>query len=146
MNQPLTIDAAELATVHDSDAPRIYAGTMQVLSSFFEFVLILGQLEAGLRLGEGGTQPRIREVGQIYLSPQHAKAVAQVLAQKVNEYEAQYGHITTIQEAIASAASITSQPQPSSQSRAAARASDSPPAPSRPSSRRAAPRRRQQGS
>jgi hypothetical protein len=139
------IAVADLETYRAEDAVRLYAGSVRIISSFFEFILVLGQLDVGVK-GPG----RIREVGSLYLSPQHAKAVSVLLNEKIAEYEGTYGRITTPTEVgrlIRDRLSGANEPeQRGEQSPVSAQVSDEPPAQRRPSSRRAAQGPQQQNS
>jgi hypothetical protein len=69
--------------------PALYANSIRIMVSLFDFTLIVGQAA----IGSNG-QAEMREAARINLSPQHAKALAGVLANRVNDYEAQFGVIS----------------------------------------------------
>jgi hypothetical protein len=71
------------------EVPAFYANSVQVLVSLFDVTLIIEQLGLG---AEG--EPEMREVAKLNLSPQHAKALTGVLAQRVAAYESQFGVIS----------------------------------------------------
>ena len=68
------------------DVPAVYANTVRVLASLFDFTLVIGQ--AGFK-ADGTAE--MREAARVNLSPQHAKALLGVLAKRVAEYEDQFG-------------------------------------------------------
>ena len=70
------------------DVPSFYANSIQVFVSFFDFTLLIGQ--AGFGPDE---EHEMWEVARLNLSPQHAKALADVLAKRVADYESQFGPI-----------------------------------------------------
>ncbi len=69
------------------EAPAIYASSVAILASPVDLVLIIGQLDTS---PEG---PNLKKAATIFFSPAHAKQFAIILAQKVAEYEAQFGEI-----------------------------------------------------
>ena len=79
--QPKLIQGRELEFVSDPNAPAIYTDSVRVLSSLFDFTILLNRLELGPK-GE----PRMKQVGTLYMSPQHARAFVAVLAMKLEEW------------------------------------------------------------
>jgi flagellar protein FlaG len=68
------------------EAPTLYANSVDILISVYDFQLLLGQIEEA-------TEERltIRAVAKVAMSPQHAKALANVLAENVSKYEEMFG-------------------------------------------------------
>jgi hypothetical protein len=71
-----------------SDYRENYANSVQVRASLWDFVLLFGTLNQ--------TAPdsvNINNFQGIFLSPQQAKALANVLQQNVSQYESTFGEI-----------------------------------------------------
>lgn len=68
-------------------APSLYANSIAVLVSIFDFIFIFGQQH------EINGETVSLEVGRLNLSPTHAKALAGVLLSRVAEYEDRFGAI-----------------------------------------------------
>jgi hypothetical protein len=84
------VSASELESDRATNFASLYAGTVRIWVSPFEFVFAFGHIEAGV---QRNAVPRLIEVGQVIMSPQHAKALSRVLAGRVRIYEQQYGEI-----------------------------------------------------
>jgi hypothetical protein len=70
------------------NAPTIYVNSVQVEVTPWDFKLRLAQI------GEASTDRLLlNELCFVYLSPQHAKALAMLLSQQVASYEKQVGPI-----------------------------------------------------
>jgi len=82
------VQVLELHPKGGREVPAFYANSVQVLVSLFDVTLIVSQIGLG---AEG--EPEMREVAKLNLSPQHAKVLAGVLAQRVAAYETQFGPI-----------------------------------------------------
>jgi flagellar protein FlaG len=65
-----------------------YANSVQVRVSLWDFLLMFGQV--GPNVGEN---VHIRNFQGVYVSPQQAKALLNVLQQNVSQYEAAFGEI-----------------------------------------------------
>ena len=72
------------------DAPAYYASSFALLASPQDFVIVVGQLDT---TPEGA---QMKKIATIFVSPVHTKVLARALAQKVTEYEAEYGEILDI--------------------------------------------------
>jgi hypothetical protein len=88
LDQPSQVVFELLRIKGGREVPAFYANSVQVLVSLFDFTLIIGQ--AGF--GPDG-EPEMREVAKLNLSPQHAKALTVMLANRVAVYESQFGTI-----------------------------------------------------
>jgi len=81
-NQPsLTLETSE-------DFREGYANSVQLRVSLWDFYLLFGTLQASQ-----ADSVTIRNFQGIYLSPQQAKALLNVLQQNVHQYEAAFGEI-----------------------------------------------------
>ena len=69
------------------DAPFIYASSMQMIVSSFDFMILVAQAH----LGEKGLE--LQHSGTVVLAPGHAKVLAKLLTEKVAEFEATNGEI-----------------------------------------------------
>ena len=73
-------------TVQTSDYRESYANSVQVRVSVWDFQLVFG-----LALSETPDQVNIRNHQAIFLSPQQAKALFNVLGQNIAQYEQAFG-------------------------------------------------------
>ena len=92
--QPQPRRASELETYRSPDAVHLYTSSTRVWASPFEFLLVFGQLDAGIN---PNSPNRTREVATLSMSPQHAKAVLILLAGRMKAWEATYGEIPPAQ-------------------------------------------------
>ena len=65
-----------------------YANSVQVRVNVWDFFLVFGTLQQ-----QSETQVEVRNFQGIYLSPQQAKALLNVLQQNVTQYETAFGEI-----------------------------------------------------
>ncbi len=80
------------ARVKTTDAPEYreqYANSVQVKMSVWDFMLIFGTLQQQTAPDE----VNIRNLQGIYLSPQQAKALWNVLGQNLAQYEQAFGEV-----------------------------------------------------
>jgi flagellar protein FlaG len=81
-NQP------KIQLTHTEDYRENYANSVQVRPNLWDFFLVFGTINQ--------TAPdsvQIQNFQGIYLSPQQAKALANVLQQNIQQYEATFGEI-----------------------------------------------------
>jgi flagellar protein FlaG len=71
-----------------SDYRESYANSVQVRLNVWDFLLIFGRVNQ-----TGPDSVEIRNFQGIYLSPQQAKALSNLLLQNVQQYEATFGEI-----------------------------------------------------
>jgi hypothetical protein len=64
-----------------------YANSVQIRYSLWDFCLVFGMVK------QEGQTLSIQNFQGIYLSPQHAKALASILQENLNTYEATFGTI-----------------------------------------------------
>lgn len=69
-----------------------YATNTQVRGSFFDIRVIVGEIVPG-----DNDENVFREDVSVVFSPQHAKAVSELLKQQITDYEKKYGDIPTIE-------------------------------------------------
>jgi len=81
------------------DYRETYANSVQIRVNVWDFFLVFGTLTQ-----QSETQVEIQNFQGIYLSPQQAKALANVLNQNISQYETAFGEIRL--EPQAGAASI----------------------------------------
>ena len=81
-----TSQQPQLNTVQTSDYRESYANSVQVRVSVWDFQLVFG-----LATSESPEQVTIRNNQLIYLSPQQAKALWNVLGQHLAQYEQAFG-------------------------------------------------------
>lgn len=84
----------ELPFEYDPEAPTIFTDSIRIAMSLYGVACVMTQVELG-----PGMKPRARHVGTVHLSPQHAKALATALAERVAEYERLNGPLPTNPEA-----------------------------------------------
>ncbi len=85
MAQPLP---PHIQLVNRSDYRENYANSVQVRVSLWDFLLLFGIVNQ-----TAPDQVNIQNFQGIYLSPQQAKALLNVLQQNVSQYESAFGEI-----------------------------------------------------
>lgn len=81
-----------------------YVNGVEILASQWEFTVLLSQISGTLQpsqpVAESEVEPAIKVtktlVGRFAMSPQHAKALVEILRQRVEAYEAQYGALPAL--------------------------------------------------
>lgn len=92
MERPRT--RTKVTKVEKVEAPGIlsyYANSVDILMSVYDFVLTIGQMRAS-----GDDTVVVEQQARIIMSPQHLKAFARLLVQKVEEYETEVGIIPEV--------------------------------------------------
>lgn len=90
MSQTFTQPDNTRVTLEKSSGYRdTYANSVQVRLSIWDFFLVFGTLEQ-----QAPDQVRIESFQGIYLSPQQAKALSNVLAHNIAQYEQTFGTIS----------------------------------------------------
>lgn len=79
---------AQIRIQRSSDYRENYANSVQVRVSVWDFYLAFGIVQT-----ENVEQPFIENMQGLYISPQQAKALVNVLSQNVNQYEQTFGEI-----------------------------------------------------
>ena len=74
--------------VNTADYRETYANSVQVRVNVWDFFLVFGTLQQ-----QNEREVEVQNFQGIYLSPQQAKALANVLNQNVSQYEATFGEI-----------------------------------------------------
>jgi flagellar protein FlaG len=75
--------------VQNSDNYRDnYANSVQVRASLWDFFLLFGTVQQA-----SAEEVNVKNYQGVYLSPQQAKALSNVLAQNIQQYEATFGEI-----------------------------------------------------
>ena len=82
------IQAPQLKLVQSDDYRESYANSVQVKVSVWDFMLIFG-----LATSDSPDQLTIRNHQSIFLSPQQAKAMWNILGQNLAQYEQAFGEI-----------------------------------------------------
>lgn len=87
-----------VSTVIATDAGlATYVNGVQILASQWEFTLLFSQTSATPGAQQPGEELAVQVtrnlVGRFVMSPQHAKAFAEILRQNVQKYEEQHGEI-----------------------------------------------------
>lgn len=89
MSQPTK--PSESTTVHLAQTPDYregYANSVQVRMSVWDFLLVFGTMHP-----QAQDEMTIRNFQGVYLSPQQAKALMNILGQNVQQYEQAFGEI-----------------------------------------------------
>lgn len=86
MNDPM--NAPKIQLVNTEHYREAYANSVQVRVNLWDFFLMFGTLNQ-----TGPDTVAIHNFQGIYLSPQQAKALLNVLQQNVSQYEATFGEI-----------------------------------------------------
>ena len=81
-----TVQQPQLNLAQTSDYREIYANSVQVRVSVWDFLLVFG-----LASSESPEQVNIRNNQGIFLSPQQAKALWNMLGQNLSQYEQAFG-------------------------------------------------------
>jgi hypothetical protein len=81
-----TVQQPQMNLVHTEDYRESYANSVQVRVSVWDF-----QLTFGLASSDSPDQVTIRNHQAIFLSPQQAKALLNVLGQNIAQYEQAFG-------------------------------------------------------
>ena len=79
---------ANIRLVNSPEYREGYANSVQVRASVWDFLLVFGRLQQ-----QAATEVEIHNFQGIYLSPQQAKALLNVLQQNVSQYENTFGEI-----------------------------------------------------
>ena len=88
MNQPPQQPPANVQIVKQEDYREGYANSVQVRANLWDFFLLFGMMNQ--------TTPdsvTIENFQGLYLSPQQAKALANLLQQNIEQYESTFGEI-----------------------------------------------------
>jgi len=72
---------------------RIYTNAVRISHTFYDFHIVLGTM-LPRQDGKAGP-PMIAPTDIVYMSPQHAKVLSDILARQVANYEKSYGQIKT---------------------------------------------------
>ena len=84
-----TPQAPKIQLINTADYREEYANSVQIRVNLWDFFLMFG------RINQTGTDSvAIHNFQGIYVSPQQAKALLNVLQQNVSQYEAAFGEIT----------------------------------------------------
>jgi flagellar protein FlaG len=90
MSQTITQpDNTRITLEKSTDYRDTYANSVQVRLSIWDFFLVFGTLEQ-----QAADQVRIENFQGIYLSPQQAKALSNVLVHNVAQFEQSFGTIS----------------------------------------------------
>jgi flagellar protein FlaG len=89
MNQPATPDNPRIVLKRTDDYRDSYANSVQVRLSVWDFLLVFGTLSP-----QTPEQVEIENFQGIYLSPQQAKALHNILGMNLAQYEHAFGPIT----------------------------------------------------
>jgi hypothetical protein len=87
MTQP-TPDAPTITAVPTADYRDTYANSVQVRMSVWDFFLVFGTMHQ-----DTATDVRVENFQGIYLSPQQAKALLNILGHNLAQYEQTFGAI-----------------------------------------------------
>lgn len=87
-NTPVQLHGKEIVLTNQEEAPTFYANNLLLQSSVWDV-----RLAFGLLTGATDETLIVRSMVNIILSPQHAKAVSDILRKQVEHYEAAYGPI-----------------------------------------------------
>jgi hypothetical protein len=78
----------EIRIQQTGDYRESYANSVQIRVNVWDFFLVFGTLQQ-----QSESQMEVRNFQGIYLSPQQAKALLNVLQQNVSNYESAFGEI-----------------------------------------------------
>jgi hypothetical protein len=83
-------------TVPSEQFVSLYVNDTQVQMSPWDFRLMFGVIE-GVPSPEDPTI-RVKQIGEVRMSPAHTKRIAQVLMKQIASYEEKIGHIALVEE------------------------------------------------
>ena len=86
MSQPVT--QPKINVTEDTSYREIYANSVQVRASVWDFCLVFGTARQ-----EAQEEVTVRNLQGVFLSPQQAKALCNVLIQNLTQYEQAFGEI-----------------------------------------------------
>jgi hypothetical protein len=86
--QPTTREVTDLPVVRSEAFVEVYANYVSFAASAWDMTIMFGRTVA-----DDPRNPRIEQRASISLSPQTAKAMAHIVLQNLQRYEAQYGEI-----------------------------------------------------
>lgn len=87
MNNP-TGQPARIQLTHTTDYRDSYANSVQVRVNLWDFFLMFGTIQQTVP-----DEVTLQNFQGVYLSPQQAKALANLLQQNIGQYEAAFGEI-----------------------------------------------------
>jgi hypothetical protein len=92
--QPTTKEVTDLQVVRSEVFVEVYANYVSFAASAWDMTIMFGRTVA-----DDPRNPRIEQRASVSMSPQTAKAMAHIVLQNLQRYEAQYGeiHLTPIQ-------------------------------------------------
>ncbi|MBI4459103.1 MAG: DUF3467 domain-containing protein [Acidobacteria bacterium] len=85
---PTPAPQPEIRTVQTSDYREGYANSVQIRLSVWDFLLVFGTM-----MQSSAEAVQLNNFQGIYLSPQQAKALWNVLGQNITHYESTFGEI-----------------------------------------------------
>ncbi len=78
--------------VNSENALTFYVSSAEIFVTVYDFRLRIGEI---LKVGEGKLV--IKDLVTLYMSPQHALALTAILANRIRNYEEQYGKIPRLE-------------------------------------------------
>jgi hypothetical protein len=99
-----TVGGISLPTATYDAGLVTYINGVEILVSQWEFTVLLSQISGTIQSSQAGpepaAEPRVQVtktlVGRFAMSPQHAKALLEILRQRVEHYEAEYGELPAL--------------------------------------------------
>ncbi len=89
--EDVSIPAESLPRKDSSEIKTYYTNSMSILSSVYDFVLTVGQMQ-----GTNAEDLHIEQQARIIMSPQHLKVLSRLLAEKMEGYEQAFGKIPEV--------------------------------------------------
>lgn len=86
-NDFVKVTEQNMVVENEKEAPVFYSNAINLKFGIYDFQLFLGQ-ETVVE-----NKPYVKVLAKVVLSPQHAKVVAQMLAENVKRYEEVFGEI-----------------------------------------------------
>jgi flagellar protein FlaG len=88
MSQPVHQPPANVEITKGPDYREAYANSVQVRANLWDFFLMFGTMDQ-----TGPDSVKIENFQGVYLSPQQAKALSNLLHQNIEQYEGAFGEI-----------------------------------------------------
>ena len=91
LDQPTPLSARKVERITPDELPTVYANNVGLRTALFDFTM-----DFGLIVEADEERLVIKDVVTLIMSPQHAKAFAEVLTQHVEGYEEKFGPLPRI--------------------------------------------------
>lgn len=88
MNEKAKQTKREVQRIENPDTPTFYVNNVEMRSSQWDVRFVMGEVDEA-----SDDTLAVKELVRVYMSPQHAKVFAEVLAAQIKRYEDTFGPI-----------------------------------------------------